>query len=169
MLLCALIARAARNAVLNKRIISKLFSLFSENLNRKRVMEGISNTIHSSGVSLFSIIKATNGSGRISVPVSAGSSVILSLKHISTIPVSGERSSRGFSVSKLRALDNLIDLLTRAGKLKDKDIPETKQLDSEKADRLISGYLKELNMVVSSNNAYRPALDTKGLFVNGLI
>jgi len=132
-------------------------------------MEGISNTIHGPGISLFSIMKAASGTGRISVPVPGTSPAVLSLKHISTIPVSGGASSGGFSISKLRALDNLIDLLTRAGKLKGADVPEIKELDPGKADRLISGYLKELEKVVSSNNAYTPPLDTKGLFINGLI
>ncbi len=132
-------------------------------------MEGISNNIHSSGISLFSIIKATNGSGRINVPVSSISPAVLSLKHISTIPVPGSASSGGFSVSKLRALDNLIDMLTRAGKLKGEAIPDIKKLDADNLNTLLSGYLQKLDRVVSSNNVYKPVFETKGLFVNGLI
>lgn len=130
-------------------------------------MEGISNTIQSSGVSLFSIIKAKNGSGRINVPVSASSPVILGLKHISTIPVPGNSGMGGFSVSKLRALDNMIDMLTRAGKLDIK--PDTKNLDSGTIDELLKGYTGKLKDIISSNTPYRLVAEAKGIFINGLV
>jgi len=131
-------------------------------------MEGI-NTIHNTGVSLFSIVKAGTGSGRINLPVSSSSSLVAGFKHISVMPVPGNSGIQGFSVSKLRALDNLIDMLVRTGSMKDSEIVKPNKNDIGGIDAAFTGYADKLSGILASNTPYKPPVETKGFLVNGLI
>ncbi len=131
-------------------------------------MEGIS-VVHSPGVSLNSIVRASSGTGRINLPVPASVSFYSGFKHISVIPVPGRNGAEGFSISKLRALDNLIEMLASTGQPGAAVRPGPGELTSEKVDSLIAGYTKQIKDFLSVQKLYKPVLNLKGLFVNGLI
>mgnify|MGYP006306915459 FL=1 len=60
-------------------------------------------------VSLSSILKARYGSGPLSLPMRGGM-VYARFKHVQGVP---SQEEGGFTISRLRALDNLIDRLAR--------------------------------------------------------
>ena len=62
-----------------------------------------------SSVSLNSLVRAKYTQGSISLPVNSSSMIHSNLKHIRGIPAFG--GSPGYSLSRLRTLDNLIDRL----------------------------------------------------------
>ncbi|MBI9101154.1 MAG: hypothetical protein JEY99_01975 [Spirochaetales bacterium] len=62
-----------------------------------------------SSISLNSIVRAKHSQGAISLPVDSSSFMYSNLKHIRGIPAFG--GTPGYSMSRLRVLDNLIDRL----------------------------------------------------------
>ncbi len=62
-----------------------------------------------SAVPLSNLVRASNTQGSISLPVNSGQYLYSNLKHIRGIPASP--GGMGYSITKLRALDNLIDRL----------------------------------------------------------
>ncbi|MFP4329234.1 MAG: hypothetical protein ACOC28_00995 [Alkalispirochaetaceae bacterium] len=88
-------------------------------------------------VSLSSILRARYGSGPVSLPMRGGM-VYARFKHVQGVPSRGEG---GFTISRLRALDNLIDRLSR---LKGARV-ENSNLESEAVDRRIDELSRQLN------------------------
>ena len=131
-------------------------------------MEGI-NTIHGTGLSLFSIVKAGSGAGRINLPVSSSSPLVAGFKHISVMPVPGNSRIQGFSVSKLRALDNLIDMLVKTGSVRDSEIVKPDKNDIRAVESAFKGYADKLAGIMSSGGPYKPPVETTGFLVNGLV
>ncbi|WP_319558798.1 hypothetical protein [Marispirochaeta sp.] len=65
-------------------------------------------------IPLTSVVRGSTGSSRVGLPVSSSQAMYARFKHVYGRPSEGG----GFSLSKLRSLDNLIDRLVR---LRDKD------------------------------------------------
>lgn len=106
---------------------------------------------------MSSLVRGSTGSSRVGLPVSSSQALYARFKHVYGRPSEGG----GFSLSKLRSLDNLIDKLV---KLKDKDaaaLPKQEELSGlseqgrdalirELSDKLHRAYLKaETNPFVS--------------------
>lgn len=128
-------------------------------------MEGMQ-TIQMSGISLNSIVRASTGPGKISLPGPSSIVKYSGLKHITVMPQPINQISEGISLSKLRALDTLIDILAKSVKISSR--PNTSSLSSQKIDSLITqsvNHLKDL----SSRNGYMSPLNLKGMIVNGLV
>lgn len=94
-------------------------------------------------VTLSSILRARYGNGPVSLPVRGG--MYARLKHVQGVPSRGEG---GLTMSRLRALDNLIERLTR---LKKGEAPEVgKSAAEEQTDRQIEKLSKELRQELAS-------------------
>ena len=93
-------------------------------------------------IPISTIMDAGRGSGSVVLPVSTNSFSYSNFKHIKEIP--SQNSSGGYSVSKLRIIDNLID---RMIKLKGESFPvdDGAGLSSENMDILIEMYSQELH------------------------
>ncbi len=131
-------------------------------------MEGIQ-SIDTTGISLNSIVRASNGSSRISLPVPASALQYGGFKHITLMPLPLGGNGEGVSITRLRALDTLIDILAGEGKLAVSEKPEYTHLSPEKIDSLTRRYAQQVVSLLSSRKKYVPSVSLKGLIVNGLI
>lgn len=94
-------------------------------------------------VTLSSILRARYGNGPVSLPTRGG--LYARLKHIQGVPSRGEG---GFTISRLRALDNLIERLTR---LKKGQPPEGgRSLTAQQVDQQIEKLSRELRQELAS-------------------
>ncbi len=125
--------------------------------------------METAGISLNSIVRASSGSGRINMAVPASAAQYTGLKHITLMPLPFTNTSEGFSITRLRALDTLIDILSGEGKLPLSGKPVLSSLPPEKADALVARYSDQLKTLLGSRKPYTPAMSLKGLLVNGLV
>ncbi len=125
--------------------------------------------METTGISLNSIVRASSGSGRISLAVPASAAQYSGLKHITLMPLPFSNNSEGFSITRLRALDTLIDILSGEGKLPLSGKPAISHLPPEKVDALVSRYSDQLKTLLAPRKLYAPAISLKGLLVNGLV
>mgnify|MGYP006293631975 CR=1 FL=1 len=98
---------------------------------------------HVQNVTLSSILRARYSNGPVSLPTRGG--VYARLKHIQGVPSRGEG---GFTISRLRALDNLIERLSR---LKKGDAPEAgRSAGAQQVDQQIEKLSKQLRQELAS-------------------
>lgn len=91
-------------------------------------------------VTLSSILRARYGSGPVSLPMRTG--MYARFKHVQGVP---SRGSGGFTVSRLRALDNLIDRLTRL-----KGEAPSRDAMSQEVDKQVEELSKQLREELAS-------------------
>ncbi|MDC7127057.1 MAG: hypothetical protein PQJ46_15935 [Spirochaetales bacterium] len=114
-------------------------------------------TRQSLGVS--DIIRAQTGAGRITVPVQ-GNHVYANFKHITG--VGGGQTGPVFSVSRLRALDNLIDRLQMIKGDSIKDV-KADQLGDGQLTKMLKEYNEQLYNELKKNNPYRSGINASGI------
>jgi len=118
-------------------------------------------------ISISSIVKARNAQGAISVPVPPSQYLYAQLKHIKGFPAGS--SQPGYSINKLRTLDNLIERLQG---LKGKEILQPREETQEASiDGLIRFYQQELKKSLDTripDFLGSPARD-QGLSLNFLV
>lgn len=112
-------------------------------------------------VTLSSILRARYGNGPVSLPTRGG--VYARLKHIQGIPSRGEG---GFTISRLRALDNLIDRLTR---LKGMAPEAGKSASAQQVDRRIEDLSKQLRQELANLDESGFAAGWKELSLGSLV
>lgn len=93
-------------------------------------------------VSLSSILRARYGSGPVSLPMRGGM-VYARFKHVQGVPSRGEG---GFTISRLRALDNLIERLSRLKGNQGENSPTS----AERVDRRIDELSRQLKQELAS-------------------
>jgi hypothetical protein len=95
---------------------------------------------------------ARYSSGRLSLPVHRNQVIYANFEHVAGVQASG---TRGFSISKLKILDILIDRLSSIKKNPDARPKKEEAMSDERLDALISQYEKELHLyAVQASNPY---------------
>lgn len=120
-----------------------------------------------STISLASLVRATSGQGKVSFPVNASDLAYTNFKNIKIVP-SGTKGS-SYSISRLRALDNLIEQLNRIKGQNKIEKPEAGDLDSHTLNLLIEEFSNEMHAKLDTKTPYKPSLESTGLLVNVLI
>jgi hypothetical protein len=115
-------------------------------------------------VSLASIVRATNGQGKVSFPVNSQDLAYANFKNINIVPTG--KNSGSYSVSRLRALDNLIEQLNRLKGQYKIEVPEADKMESEDLNSLISELSKKIHNKLNENIGYSNSLETRGLLFN---
>jgi hypothetical protein len=109
------------------------------------------------------LVKARYASSKISLPVKKSQFLYSNFKHVTGIPAG--TNGRGYSLTKLRALDNLIERLGRLGK--GSEAPSLKEkIDSEALNQLIDQYAGDLHTAAIQTNPYAGFGADTGLLVN---
>lgn len=129
-------------------------------------MEIQSGTVLST-ISLSNIVRAANSQGKVSFPINPTAIAYTNFKNINVIPSSDSTGS--YSVSRLRALDNLIEQLNR---MKDRNKTETaglNDLDLEEQKILISELSEEIHIKLQADIPYKLPIETSGLLFNILV
>ena len=129
-------------------------------------MEIQTSTITST-ISLASYVRAASGQGKISFPVSSNDLSYNSFKNIKIVP--SITSGGSYSVSRLRALDNLIEQLNRMKGQAKIEVPETDGLNPDALNSLISELSEKIHTKLDTNSAFKPSLESKGLLFNILL
>ncbi len=124
----------------------------------------IQTTAPLSSISLSNVVRAASGSGRISFPVDSTTLVYTNFKNIKTVPSSGDTGT--YSVSRLRALDNLIEQLNRMKELKGWKFPEINKMETPELDSLISELSDRIHSGLQTNRSFKTPIDTSGLLFN---
>lgn len=120
-----------------------------------------------STISLANLVRATNGQGKVRFPVKTSDLAYANFKNIKIVPSGSGRGS--YSVSRLRALDNLIEQLNR---MQGRYTIKTQELDVSNPDTLnilIKKFSEKIHTSLDSNSIYSPLVDFKGLLVNMLL
>ncbi len=120
-----------------------------------------------STVPVQELLRARYADGRISLPVS-GSAVYARFRHVQGVPTDGE--TMGFSLSRLRVLDTLIDRLVRMqGKAEYQRHDEG--MSPEAVEALIDRYKQELSSTLTRLEAagYTNGLVESGMAVSLLV
>ena len=129
-------------------------------------MEIQSGTITST-ISLASIVRATSGQGKVSFPVSSSNIVYTNFKNINVVPSFDDSGS--YSVSRLRALDNLIEQLNRMKGRNKIEVPGLDDLDMDDQNSLISELSEKIHSRLQTDIAYSLPIESSGLIFNMLI
>lgn len=127
----------------------------------------IQSDIAVSTISLSNIVRAANSQGKVSFPVNSTAIAYTNFKNINVVPSSGSTGS--YSISRLRALDNLIEQLNR---MKDRNKIETAgldDLDMEEQNFLISELSEEIHKKLQTDITYNLPVETSGLLFNILV
>ncbi len=98
-------------------------------------------------IPITNLLRAQFSPGRIALPVQ-NQAIYARFKHVQGVPALSE--GQGFSISRLRMLDNLIDRLTRVqgGKA-----PEVQPASSVQVEGLIAHFASELHQAVGAAQA----------------
>ena len=123
--------------------------------------------ITASTISLSNIVRAASSQRKVSFPVNSSAVVYTNFKNINVVPSSDSAGS--YSVSCLRALDNLIEQLNR---MKDRNKIETAgldDLDAEEQNFLISELSEEIHTKLHTDINYNLPVETSGLLFNILV
>lgn len=129
-------------------------------------MEIQSSTVTST-ISLASLVRATSGQGKASFPVNSSDIAYANFKNIKIVPSGASGGS--YSVSRLRALDNLIEQLNRMKGQNKIETPEPGSLNSDTLKSLITELSEKIHNKLDTKAAYKPSVESTGLFVNMLI
>jgi hypothetical protein len=128
------------------------------------VVEGLS---PNQTVPIVNLLKAKISEGKVAVPVKQSLSIYANFKHVSGVPTT--QKGHGFSLSKLRVLNTLIErLISLKGKsFKAKD---TTTLSPDAVNSLIQKYTKELHTEImkASVTSYGTASGA-GAGMNGMV
>jgi hypothetical protein len=131
---------------------------------------GIESATASKTLQITNIIRANNSPNRISLPVNRQQYLYARFKHIWGFPEA--RQGEGYSLSKLRILDTLIDRLHRlkgqSGFTSQASSPQgLEKLSPEKIDSMIRQYQQEIHSLAQSNGTpYQGAFVDPGLLFN---
>lgn len=120
-----------------------------------------------STISLASLVRATSGQGKVSFPVSSSDLTYANFKNIKIVP-SGH-SGGSYSISRLRALDNLIEQLNSIKGQNQIETPEVNDLDSNTLNSLISEFSNKIHTKLETSTPYKPSLKSTGLLFNMLL
>jgi len=120
-----------------------------------------------STISLASLVRASSGNGKVSFPVSSNDIAYANFKNIKTVPSGDRRSS--YSVSRLRALDNLIEQLNRIKGNNKIETPEKGSLNTKELNSLISDIAEEIHSKLDTATSYKPSVKSTGLIVDILL
>lgn len=120
-----------------------------------------------STISLANLVRATSGQGKVSFPVHSNDLAYANFKNIKIVP-SGS-SGGSYSVSRLRALDNLIEQLNRMKGRNKIEKPDMGILDPDVLNSLISKLSEEIHTKLDINTVYKPSVESTGLLVNMLL
>lgn len=127
-------------------------------------MNGVESGLLNRTLSLSSILRAKYSNQRIALPVNRREYLYANFKHISGVPSEGS----GYSLSKLRILDILIERLnmTKAGKNPDF---KSSNLSPAEVDELLSNLQSQLHDAVSrSKIPYGGVFAEPGLYYSVL-
>ena len=119
------------------------------------------------GIPLTHLVKARFSTGKIALPVRKSQYLYSNLKHVTGIPAAGRENS-GYSLMKLKALDNLIERLGQFGKKPETPQPEISQVDGGTASitALIDQYAADLHQIAVMNTPYTDSGIETGLLFN---
>jgi len=120
-----------------------------------------------STISLASFVRATSGQGKVSFPVKSNDLAYTNFKNIKIVPSESQGSS--YSISRLRALDNLIEQLNRIKGQNKIETPELEGLDSNALDSLIKEFTNEMHSKLDIKTPYKPSVESTGLLVDVLL
>ena len=120
-----------------------------------------------STISLASLVRATSGQGKVSFPVSSSDIAFTNFKNIKIVP-SGI-SGGSYSISRLRALDNLIEQLNRMKGQNKIETPDLKGLKTDVLNSLISELSNEIHTKLDTSSPYKPSVESTGLLFNMLL
>jgi len=120
-----------------------------------------------STISLASLVRASSGQGKVSFPVSSNDIAYANFKNIKIVPSGSGGSS--YSVSRLRALDNLIEQLNRMKGNNKIETPEKGSLNTKELNSLISEIAEEIHTKLDTATSYKPSVKSTGLMVNILL
>jgi len=106
-------------------------------------------------VPVMQIVRAQYASGKIALPVKRNQYIYSNFEHVYGTP--SVQSDRGYSLSKLRALDNLIKMLDRVGPKHEglMPFPDEKPPNGEsgqRIDTLINTYAGSLHQALTRQN-----------------
>jgi len=125
----------------------------------------INRTVH-----LSNLIRAQYAPGRIALPVSGG--VYARLKHVQGVPA--QTADGGFSISKLRMIDILVDHLVqlkgKAGSTGTGSVSDASTAvgSSDDMDELIARYAQEVASTLRAADSISPSV-TSGLAQPGML
>jgi hypothetical protein len=115
------------------------------------------------GIPLTHLVKARFSPGKIALPVRNSQYLYSNLKHITGIPAG--RQAGGYSLIKLKALDNLIERLGSFGRK-----PERPDYaaggNSANITALIEQYASDLHQIAADTSPYNSSGAVTGLLVN---
>ena len=120
-----------------------------------------------STISLANIVRAANGQGKVAFPVNSTAIAYANFKNINTVPSSNNGGS--YSLSRLRALDNLIEQLNRIKERNKVDTTEYDTLNPDDLNSLISDLSKEIHNNLQTETPYNIPLESSGLLFNILV
>ena len=110
------------------------------------------------------IVKARYSPGKIALPVKNSQFLYSNFKHVSGIPAVYSQGE-GYSLTKLRALDNLIERLGELGKPMDNILPKGKA-EPGLISKVINRLAGELHDVTTQANPFTGYGADTGLLVN---
>jgi len=120
-----------------------------------------------STISLSSLVRATTGQGKVSFPVNSHDISYANFKNIKIVPSSS--TSGSYSVSRLRALDNLIEQLNKLRGREKVETPESGELNQETLKSLITKLSMEMHGKLDSRSVYKNPVKSMGLLFNFLV
>ena len=120
-----------------------------------------------STISLANVVRASSGQGKVSFPVNSTAIAYANFKNINAVPSSNNGGS--YSLSRLRALDNLIEQLNRIKERNKVDTTEYDTLNPEDLNSLISDLSKEIHNNLQTETPYNIPLESSGLLFNILV
>lgn len=123
--------------------------------------------ITSSTISLASIVRATSGQGKVNFPVNSSNIVYANFKNINAVPSFNDTGS--YSISRLRALDNLIEQLNRMKGRNKIEVPGLDDLNMNDQNSLISELSEEIHTKLQTALAYNLPIESSGLLFNILV
>ncbi len=127
----------------------------------------IQSGITTSTISLASVVRAVNGTGKASFPVNSTAIAYTNFKNINVVPSFNDTGS--YSVSRLRALDNLIEQLNRMKDGNKIEAAGLENLNKNDLNSLISEFSEEIHTKLQTDIAYNFPIKSSGLLFNILI
>ncbi|MCD6397574.1 MAG: hypothetical protein J7L71_08535, partial [Spirochaetaceae bacterium] len=120
-----------------------------------------------STISLSNLVRATSGQGKVSFPVNSSDIAYANFKNIKIVPSSS--TSGSYSVSRLQALDNLIEQLNKLRGREKVETPESGELNQETLKSLITKLSVEMHSKLDSGSVYKNPVKSTGLLFNFLV
>ena len=127
----------------------------------------IQSGIVTSTISLSNIVRAASGQGNVSFPVNSTTMAYTNFKNINVVPSFNGKGT--YSVSRLRALDNLIEQLNRMKGRNKIEVAGLDNLDTEDQNSLISELSEEIHTKLQTDIAYNLPIESSGLLFNMLV